>query len=413
MGGPMEGIKVVEMGVWVAGPSAAAILCDWGADVVKIEPPTGDPFRGLFAGALGVAVPVNPPFEIDNRGKRSICLDLTNEDACGIARRLVNEADVFVSNMRPRVLEQYALSYEAVRETNPRIVYCSLSGFGQTGPLAESPGHDINYGALAGVADQIGNAAGPALSNVPVADLLGGTMPAVMGILAALFDAQRTGQGRHVDVAIADGVLAHAVLPLAMWHQHGAVPAIGHGALTGGLACYGAYRTAWDLARHYRVSRGFLKPHATVKALNGVSFTLSAGQTLAVVGESGCGKSTLARALTLIEKPTSGSLKLAGTDAATATPAQTRALRRQVQMVFQNPYASLNPRKRVAQMLDEPLLLNTELTAAERRERIGRAHPAAVHDFAAVYSNLAAGVSRRQEEPRDEALGRLHRRGPA
>ncbi|HET7795993.1 MAG TPA: peptide ABC transporter ATP-binding protein [Rhizobacter sp.] len=130
---------------------------------------------------------------------------------------------------------------------------------------------------------------------------------------------------------------------------------------------------AKDLARHYRVSRGFLKPHATVKALNGVSFSLSAGQTLAVVGESGCGKSTLARALTLIEKPTSGSLVLAGTDAATATPAQTRALRRQVQMVFQNPYASLNPRKRVSQMLDEPLLLNTQLTAAERRERIAAA----------------------------------------
>jgi dipeptide transport system ATP-binding protein len=130
---------------------------------------------------------------------------------------------------------------------------------------------------------------------------------------------------------------------------------------------------AKDLARHYRVSRGFLKPHATVKALNGVSFSLSAGQTLAVVGESGCGKSTLARALTLIEQPTSGSLLLDGTDAATATAAQTRALRQRVQMVFQNPYASLNPRKRVAQMLDEPLLLNTQLTAAERRERIAAA----------------------------------------
>ncbi len=130
---------------------------------------------------------------------------------------------------------------------------------------------------------------------------------------------------------------------------------------------------AKDLARHYRVSQGFFKPAATVKALNGVSFSLSAGQTLAVVGESGCGKSTLARALTLIEKPTSGSLVLAGTDAATASTAQTRALRQQVQMVFQNPYASLNPRKRVSQMLDEPLLLNTKLTAAERRERIAAA----------------------------------------
>ena len=127
---------------------------------------------------------------------------------------------------------------------------------------------------------------------------------------------------------------------------------------------------AQGLARHYRVSRGMLQPPAIVKALNGVSFTLEPGQTLAVVGESGCGKSTLARALTLIEKPTAGGLKLGGVDVATADTTQLKALRQSVQMVFQNPYASLNPRKRIAQMLDEPLVLNTALGAAERRERI-------------------------------------------
>ncbi|KQW00157.1 peptide ABC transporter ATP-binding protein [Rhizobacter sp. Root1221] len=127
---------------------------------------------------------------------------------------------------------------------------------------------------------------------------------------------------------------------------------------------------ARDLSRHYQVSRGMFKPSATVKALNGVSFSLSGGETLAVVGESGCGKSTLARALTLIEKPTGGHLMIGGTDAATVDAAGTKALRKRVQMVFQNPYASLNPRKRIAQMLDEPLLLNTGLTAAERRERV-------------------------------------------
>jgi dipeptide transport system ATP-binding protein len=127
---------------------------------------------------------------------------------------------------------------------------------------------------------------------------------------------------------------------------------------------------ARDLSRHYNVSRGLFKPHATVKALNGVSFSLAAGETLAVVGESGCGKSTLARALTLIEKPTSGSLHLQGHDVSSTTPGETRTLRKLVQMVFQNPYASLNPRKRVAQMLDEPLLLNTPLSAGERSERV-------------------------------------------
>jgi dipeptide transport system ATP-binding protein len=127
---------------------------------------------------------------------------------------------------------------------------------------------------------------------------------------------------------------------------------------------------AKDLSRHYRVSRGLFEPPAVVKALNGVSFTLEPGQTLAVVGESGCGKSTLARALTLIEKPTAGDLKLGGVDVSTADAPQLKTLRQAVQMVFQNPYASLNPRKRIAQMLDEPLVLNTALGAAERRERI-------------------------------------------
>ena len=127
---------------------------------------------------------------------------------------------------------------------------------------------------------------------------------------------------------------------------------------------------ARELSRHYTVSRGLFKPSAVVKALNGVSFSLSAGQTLAVVGESGCGKSTLARALTLIETPTSGSLKLDGIDVATASKDQLRTLRPRVQMVFQNPYASLNPRKRIVQMLDEPLQLNTKLSVAERRERV-------------------------------------------
>jgi dipeptide transport system ATP-binding protein len=125
-----------------------------------------------------------------------------------------------------------------------------------------------------------------------------------------------------------------------------------------------------DLARHYRVSRGWLQPTIDVAALAGVSFSLAGGEALAVVGESGCGKSTLARAVTLVEPPSSGSLRLAGTDVVGASAEQLRALRPQVQMVFQNPYASLNPRKRVAQMLDEPLRLNTTLSAAERRERV-------------------------------------------
>jgi dipeptide transport system ATP-binding protein len=127
---------------------------------------------------------------------------------------------------------------------------------------------------------------------------------------------------------------------------------------------------AHELTRHYSVSRGLFKPAATVQALNGVSFSLQAGKTLAVVGESGCGKSTLARALTLIEEPSAGSLQIAGREVAGASKAERRQLRRDVQMVFQNPYASLNPRQKIGDQLAEPLLINTDLSRSERREKV-------------------------------------------
>ena len=128
--------------------------------------------------------------------------------------------------------------------------------------------------------------------------------------------------------------------------------------------------TARELTRHYEVSRGLFKGHALVRALNGVSFELEAGKTLAVVGESGCGKSTLARALTLIEEPSSGSLQIAGTEVTGASKAERKQLRRDVQMVFQSPYASLNPRQKIGDQLAEPLLINTSLSKAERREKV-------------------------------------------
>jgi len=128
--------------------------------------------------------------------------------------------------------------------------------------------------------------------------------------------------------------------------------------------------SARELTRHYEVSRGLFKGHALVRALNGVSFELEAGKTLAVVGESGCGKSTLARALTLIEEPSSGSLQIAGTEVTGASKAERKQLRRDVQMVFQSPYASLNPRQKIGDQLAEPLLINTSLSKAERREKV-------------------------------------------
>ncbi|WP_454816540.1 dipeptide ABC transporter ATP-binding protein [Labrys neptuniae] len=125
---------------------------------------------------------------------------------------------------------------------------------------------------------------------------------------------------------------------------------------------------ARDLVRSYEVKRGMFGAKATVKALAGVSFTLDAGKTLAVVGESGCGKSTLARLLTMIEQPSAGSLTIGGIDVKLATAAQRKTLRREIQIVFQNPFGSLNPRQTIAQALEEPLLVNTKLSSGERRE---------------------------------------------
>jgi crotonobetainyl-CoA:carnitine CoA-transferase CaiB-like acyl-CoA transferase len=203
MAGALDGIKVVEMGVWVAGPSAAAILCDWGADVVKIEPPSGDPFRGLFANALGAAIPVNPPFEIDNRGKRSICLDLENDEGRGIARKLLDDADVFVTNMRPRVLEQFGFGYDELRKTNPRLIYCQLTGYGPEGDDRDRAAYDIGaFWARAGVGATL------TAEGQPIPQQRGGMGDHMTGcnasaaIAAALFHRERTGEGQRVAVSL-------------------------------------------------------------------------------------------------------------------------------------------------------------------------------------------------------------------
>ena len=152
MAGPVEGIKVVELGIWVAGPAAGGILADWGADVIKIEPPTGDPGR-MFGRMLGCDLGVNPPFEMDNRSKRSIVLDLTTETARDTAYELLSDADVFLTNVRPRALQRLGLDFESVSARNPRLVYGLVTGYGETGPDADRAAYDVAaFWSRAGVA---------------------------------------------------------------------------------------------------------------------------------------------------------------------------------------------------------------------------------------------------------------------
>lgn len=202
MPGPLDGIRVVEVGVWVAGPSCAAILADWGADVIKIEPPEGDPFRGLGA-AFGTGIPINPPFELDNRGKRSIALNLEVEDARYIAGDLIDRADVFVSNMRPRALERLGLSYEKLSDTNPGLIYCNVTGYGPDTPEANRAAYDVGaFWARAGVASGLMPAgAAPPSQRGGMGDHMTGSN-AAGAISAALYAREKTGRGQRVAVSL-------------------------------------------------------------------------------------------------------------------------------------------------------------------------------------------------------------------
>ena len=153
MAGPVEGIRVVELGVWVAGPAAGGILADWGADVVKIEPPDRRSRRGCSAGCWAATSGVNPPFEMDNRSKRSIVLDLTTADGRDTAFELLADADVFVTNVRPGALQRLGLDFESVVGRNPRLVYGLITGYGETGPDADRAAYDVAaFWSRAGVA---------------------------------------------------------------------------------------------------------------------------------------------------------------------------------------------------------------------------------------------------------------------
>jgi crotonobetainyl-CoA:carnitine CoA-transferase CaiB-like acyl-CoA transferase len=201
---PLSGVRVLDFTIWRPGPYATQLLCELGADVLKVEPPTGDPMRsypGLFA-AL-------------NAGKRGIALDLKDGDARAEALALAAEADVVVESYRPGVAERLGISAAAVRAVQPDVVYCSVSGMGQTGPLAQAPGHDLNYMAWAGALAPDGEL--PRVPAIPVADLSGG-MAAALSVCAALVGRARGGAGgERIDVAIGD-VLATwtgAVVPEA------------------------------------------------------------------------------------------------------------------------------------------------------------------------------------------------------
>jgi crotonobetainyl-CoA:carnitine CoA-transferase CaiB-like acyl-CoA transferase len=197
------GLRVVELGVWVAGPACAGLLGDWGADVVKVEPPAGDPMRALWSATAGADLPVNPPFDLDNRSKRSVVLDLRADDGKAALERLLGEADVFVTNLRPDALERLGLGHADVRARHPHLVYCSVTGYGLDGPDAGRAGYDVGaYWARAGHAASLtvpGEV--PPTARGGVGDHITG-LAAAAGVCAALVERSRTGEGRLVETSL-------------------------------------------------------------------------------------------------------------------------------------------------------------------------------------------------------------------
>ncbi len=198
----MEGFNVVELGVWVAGPATGGILADWGADVVKIEPPTGDPGR-LFGRMLGCDLGVNPPFEMDNRSKRSVVLDLTTDEGRQHAFELLDGADVFVTNVRPRALRRLGLDYETVAKSNPRLVYGLITGYGETGPDADRAAYDVaafwSRGGIAHLLTRPGDT--PPFQRGGMGDHSAG-MTLAAAVCAALLSRARTGAGQLVTTSL-------------------------------------------------------------------------------------------------------------------------------------------------------------------------------------------------------------------
>lgn len=249
----LAGVRVLDLTGLLPGPYATMVLADLGADVVKVEDPRGGDWLRHLPPLAGQA---SGPFHALNRNKRSLALDLRRPEGAAALLRLAARADAVVESFRPGVLDRLGVGWAALHEASPRLVLCSISGYGQDGPYALRAGHDLDYVAFAGVLGANGPPERPLPLGVQVADVAGGAWPAVAGLLAALLRARATGEGGHVDVSMTEGALALMTLPLGMAWARGAPVARGTELLAGGAACYGVYRTRDG--RH--VALGALEP---------------------------------------------------------------------------------------------------------------------------------------------------------
>jgi formyl-CoA transferase/CoA:oxalate CoA-transferase len=237
---PLEGVRVVDFTRHMAGPYATVALSDFGADVVKVESAEGDPSRSAGTAFIGDQA---APFLIWNRGKRSIGLDLRSERGVAVARRLAASADVVIENYRPGVADEIGIGYDTLSALNPRLIYCAVSAFGPSGPLASLPGTDPIVQAMSGVMSVTGERdRDPVLTGIPIADFTG-AMLAVPGILLALVARDRTGRGPKVDVSMLYGLLSALTTRLGSYWATGEDPPR-YGSAHSTLVPFQAFRAA-------------------------------------------------------------------------------------------------------------------------------------------------------------------------
>ena len=242
--GPLQGIRILDLTRLLPGPLGTMLMADMGAEVIKIEDPKQPDYVRQF-----------PPYQNGvsmnylafNRSKLSVLIELSTEAGKTTFMELIRTADVVVEQFRPTFLDKLGIGYEAAKEVNEKIIYVSITGYGQTGPYAHLAGHDINYTAIAGVMDVTGNENQPIVAGTQIADIAGGSYMSVIAILSALYARSQTGKGQQVDVSMTD-----AVMPLltAIYHPTSAANDLlswqnsrGNFPLSGGLPNYGVYQT--------------------------------------------------------------------------------------------------------------------------------------------------------------------------
>ena len=244
---PLEGVRVLDLSRLLPGPFCSLLMADFGADVIKVEdmgmgdyarwsPPSYEGAEETAKGALFLGL---------NRNKSSIRVNLKEERGREVLLRLVKDADVVLESFRPGVLDRLGVGYERMREVNPGIVYCAITGYGLDGPLRDRSGHDMNYLGLVGLLGLTGEADGPPVQAAgQIADVGGGALMAAFGILAALRERDRSGEGQLVDVSMADGALSWLAMTAANYLADGEVPRRGHIPLGGMFVCYRPYACA-------------------------------------------------------------------------------------------------------------------------------------------------------------------------